>query len=214
VGLERLLFNVWDEPNYYNWRNSDTQFYQLYDATQQAVQKWQKDNNAKVAFGGLQLSNIDNADGGNPNDPFYIRTPIETWLKRFLELAGKKSWQIDFMDFFKYGFVIPPNDVIESVLEMQNIFDDHNRSDVEFVFNAISHAGERQWSNIDPEEEESALFTLVLTKMLHENTRVNRGGYDFLEDSNSREKNGLLEYRTLRERPRWGAAKKILGYMG
>jgi hypothetical protein len=118
------------------------------------------------------------------------------------------------MDFFKYGFVIPPNDVITCLLEMENIFDQHGRGDVEFVFNAISHAGRRDWSDIHPDESESALFTLMLTKMLHDHTRVNRGGFDFLEDSSRQEMNGLLEYETLRERPRWEAVRKILQWQG
>jgi hypothetical protein len=54
--------------------------------------------------------------------------------------------------------------------------------------------------------------------MIHKHTKVNRGGFDFLEDGEGPQsshwaENGLLEYETLRERPRYQAIQKVYDFM-
>ncbi len=211
VGLERLYFNIWTEPNHWWWRNSDERFFQLYDVTQKVVQDWEKKNKIQLKFGGYQ--HADMSDRAGPNPPFFIETPTEEYINRFLEYGKENDWQIDYFDMFEYS--VDPYRVSNRIMEIETFFMDQGKGDIEFILNSLSHAG----SIIDPWSQESAQHTLTLAKLLHKYTKVNRVGFDFLEDSsdpawNDFLQNGLLEWETLRERPRWAAARKILNWEG
>lgn len=216
VGLEKLFINCWHEPNFFWWRDEDEEFWDLYGATDKAVQEFEKQNGVTVTFGGCQLANIQNARGSDPNDPWYIRGTIQQYLKGFLDRANRDGWKLDYMDFFKYDHL--PSRMVAALLEMEDIFEEAGRGNTEFVFNAMSHAGRRDFHNIDPNTQQSAEHLLACCKMIHKHTKVNRGGFDFLEDGEGPQsshwaENGLLEYETLRERPRYQAIQKVYDFM-
>lgn len=209
IAPERLYFGIWLEPHRYAFRAGDMVFARLYGVVQKHLAHLQKARKVRLKVGGFQLSDlVDNMTG--PDAPFYCRTPTMTYADRFFKLVRREGWQLDFFDLFQYHH--NPEAVVRKIMEVENLMADHGIK-AELIFNCLSHD---KSPHIDAWSEESAQYTIRLAKMIHTQTTVTRTGFDFVEDAeldtSKAGENGLLEYGTLRERPRWQAVGKIHGW--
>jgi len=201
---DRLYFNIWVEPNRYYWRATDSTFYDFYDVVQEEVQKFEAKKGIEIKIGGVQVDDImDNMRG--EGRPWYCQTPTMDWIDRFLSLVIDNGWQLDFFDIFDYSRNV--NVILPAINQVENLLLDYN-IETELVFNSLSDGGHLS-------ESSAAEYLFLLAKEVFLNTSVVRGEFDFLEDSEAPGRwgglpNGLLEYKTLRKRPKWYIAKEIL----
>lgn len=202
--VEQLYFNIWVEPNRFYWRATDKSFYDFYHIVQDTIQEFEIKEKINLNIGGVQVDDIMDHMRGS-NYPWYCQTPTMTWIDRFLNLTNKYKWQLDFFDMFDYSRHV--DNILNRINQVENLLVDH-KIDTELVFNSISDGGHLS-------ENRAAEYLLELSKNILENTSVVRGEFDFLEDSESQGRwggypNGLLEYKTLRKRPKWYTAKDII----
>jgi len=195
VDMNHVWVGIGMEAHRYKFRSSADDFLRLVDATQAKLKPLNLPH-----VGMTQVPDLIDDQLGRMKH--FV--PTFDFIERYLGMGRRNGWQVDFLPIFEYSSDVAR--MRSCIRKARGLLDTYGFGDAEIIWNGLSPEREIR------DKQKGVEACIAMGKMLR-SEGIGRACWDFLEDSEPRTRkqhdNGLLEYQTLRERPRYKLAKGV-----